>query len=326
MSDKKITDIILKYFNNNIKSILLSQDEEFIKKIYEIRVRVNNPIYVKTIDGNYFLGNKRRTTNYLTSIYHIKKRDIETIVGAITSYSLHAYENEIKKGFITIKGGHRVGISGECIYEKNAFKGFRNITSLNIRIARDFINCTNSYIKYIIKNSNEIYNTLIAGPPLSGKTTFLRDITRKLSNGTINPVFDGCDITVIDERGEIGAEFNGIPQIDIGQRTDILSNCMKRDGFTISIRSLSPKIIISDELGTIDDFEIIQYALKSGVKIISTAHCFSLEDLYENIYLNKILKNKFIDRIVLLNYDNKPVHVKKIYDNLKGVILYDSSD
>ena len=128
---------------------------------------------------------------------------------------------------------------------------------------------------------------MIIGPPLSGKTTLIRDVAKNLSDGFKNPYFEGCDITLIDERGEISAAYNGLSQMKTGMRTDVLSYCKKRDGFFMSIRALSPKVIISDELGSVDDFEIIQYALKSGVKIIATAHGFSLDDVKRNLYLRK---------------------------------------
>lgn len=322
----KAIKTIIKYLSVNIKNIMLTQNNFILQNIYEIRIRINTPIYLKTVQGNYFISYNKCSHMYNDTFYKVSKNDINHTMAALTSYSMHAYENEIKRGYITIQGGHRVGICGDCIYSENNFSGFKNITSFNIRIAKDFHNCTNNYYKYIIKNNKQIYNTLIAGPPLSGKTTFIRELTRKLSDGITNPEFYGCDITVIDERGEIASQYNGIPQIYIGTRTDILSYCMKKEGFFMSIRSLAPKIIVSDELGSIEDFEIIQYALKSGVKIITTAHCFDINDLYDNIYIKKILDNKFIERIIILGYTKRPIYVKKIYDNLKDTLLYDNSN
>ncbi len=325
-NEMNVINNIIKYLSINIKNIMLTQNSIIIQDTYEIRIRVNTPIYIKTMQGNYFISYNKYSHTYNDSYYKVNRNDIKHTMAALTSYSIHAYENEIKRGYITIQGGHRVGISGDCIYHEKDFTGFKNITSFNIRVAKDYNNCTNNYYKYIIKNSRQIYNTLIAGPPLSGKTTFIRELTRKLSDGIANPEFYGCDITVIDERGEIASQYNGIPQIYIGRRTDILSYCLKKDGFFMSIRSLAPKIIVSDELGSAEDFEIIQYALKSGVNIITTAHCFDISDLYDNIYIKKILDNKFIERIIILGYTKRPIYVKKIYDNLKDNMLYDNSN
>lgn len=314
---------VSKYVNSNIKDILLSQSKDILDTIYEIRIRINCPILLKSSTGDYFISYGKIAKSYTDDFYKISKSDISSTITALTSNSIHAYEKEIEKAFLTIEGGHRVGLSGDCLYDKNQFKGFKNISSLNIRIARDFINCSSKIIKYIIKDSNSIYNTLIAGIPLSGKTTCIRDLARNLSDGMNIPQFKACDISVIDERGEIGAIHNGVPQFYLGSRTDILSYCMKKEGFSISIRSLAPKIIISDELGSAEDFDIIQYALKSGVSIISTAHASCIEDLFKNIYIKNILISGFIERIVVLN-DKTPVSVKQVYDNITGRSIYDN--
>lgn len=278
---------------------------------------------IKSVQGNYFLDVDKKASIIPNDYYVISKKDIEEIIANLTLNSIHAFEKEIKHGFITIEGGHRVGLCGDCIYNNDIFKGFKNITSLNIRIAREFRGCSAYFMKYITDHNGNVYNILIIGPPLSGKTTFLRDIAVNLSDGFIEPHFQGCDLTVIDERGEISAVYNGINQMYVGKRTDILSYCMKREGFMMSIRAMAPKVIISDELGSEDDFEIIQYALKSGINVISTAHGFDVDDIKKNIYLNNIVENNFFDRIITLSRSKKPCSVQQIYDVTKKRVIFD---
>jgi len=285
-----------------------------LKEAVEIRLRINSPVMIKTSKRDLFLDEK----------IVITKKDIDDIVANFTKNSIHAFENEINKGYITIEGGHRVGISGDCIYDQSGFKGFKNITSLNIRIAREFPGCSEKALKHLITPDKNIYNTLVIGPPLSGKTTLIRDVAKNLSDGFKNPYFEGCDITLIDERGEISAVYNGVPQMNTGRRTDVLSYCNKSDGFFMSIRALSPKVIISDELGSVNDFEIVQYALKSGVKIIATAHGFSLDDVKKNLYLKSIIENNFFDRAFILN--NRPLKVNEIYDFQKNRVIFNDLD
>lgn len=313
---------VSKYLSINIRNILLSQDQGVLNCTYEIRLRINFPIFIKTSTGDFFITYNNKSKILNESFYQIKKSDINATIQALTSNSIHAYEKEIEKGYITIEGGHRVGLSGDCLYDKNEFKGFKNITSLNIRIARDFVNSSTKIFKYVVKDSRSIYNTLIAGPPLSGKTTCIRDLTRLISDGYSNPLFIGCDVTVIDERGEIAAIHNGIPQVYVGSRTDVLSYCMKKEGFNISIRSLSPRVIVSDELGSVEDFNIIQYALKSGVNIVTTAHGSDISDLFKNIYLKSILDYGFIERVIVLA-DKQPMILKQVYDNVNGRVIKD---
>jgi stage III sporulation protein AA len=304
--------ILLNYLNTRVKNVL--QDSGFLNEVIEIRLRINSPVLIKTLKRELFLDEK----------IIITKKDIDDILGNLTKNSIHAFENEINKGYITLEGGHRVGISGDCIYDKEELKGFKNITSLNIRIAKEFPGCSNKSIKHLITPDKNIYNTLIIGPPLSGKTTLIRDVARNLSDGFKAPYFEGCDVTLIDERGEISAVYNGIPQMNTGRRTDVLSYCRKSDGFFMSIRALSPKVIISDELGSVEDFEIVQYALKSGVKIVTTAHGFSLDDVKRNLYLRNILNNNFFERAIILN--KRPLRVNEVFDFQKNRVIYNDMD
>jgi len=312
---------ILKLLCNNTKNIVSSHLSFFENNAYEIRLRINSPVEIKCTTGDYFLDLNNKTKNYIEGYYLIKKSDIEETIAKLTLNSIHAFEKEMQNGYITIEGGHRVGLGGDCIYDKDKFNGFKNITSLNIRIAREFKGCSEKFLKYLI-TSDRIYNTLIVGPPLSGKTTLVRDIACFISDGAKSPYFQGCDITLIDERGELSAIYNGIPQMYVGRRTDILAYCMKKEGFTMSIRSLSPRVIISDELGSKEDFEIIQYALKSGVNVITTAHGFDMEDIKKNLYLKNIIENNFFERIVILNGSKSPTTINQIYDISNDRIIY----
>ncbi len=314
---------ILKLLCNNTKNIVSSHMSFFKDNAFEIRLRINSPVEIKNISGDYFLDVNKKSRDIPNDYYLIKKSDIDETIAKLTLNSIHAFEKEMQSGYITIEGGHRVGLGGDCVYDKDRFIGFKNITSLNIRIAREFKGCSEKYLKYIINNNDRIYNTLIVGPPLSGKTTLIRDIARCLSDGIKELNFSGCDITLVDERGEISSIYNGIAQMYVGKRTDILAYCMKKEGFAMSIRALSPKVIISDELGSKDDFEIIQYALKSGVNIITTSHGYDIEDIKRNIYLKDIIENNFFERIVILNSRKFPSKIKQIYDTTKNRMIFD---
>lgn len=315
---------IIGFLNDTTKNLISNHIKFFQKDAFEIRMRINCPIIVKTLNGDYFVDFNKISQEYNDTFYKVKKSDIDETLAKLTHNSIHAFEKEIQNGYITVEGGHRIGLSGTCIYEGDSFKGFKSISTLNIRIAKEFKGCSMKYFKYFLKKNNKIYNTLIVGPPLSGKTTFIRDISTLFSDGTYS--FKGCDVTIIDERGEISSLFNGIPQMNIGRRTDILAYCMKKEGFIISIRALAPKIIICDELGTKEDFEIIQYALKSGVNIIATAHGGSLEDIKKNIYLRDIIENNFFDRAVILKSSKEPSVVKEIYDIERNKVIFSDGD
>ena len=187
------------------------------------------------------------------------------------------------------------------------------ISSLNFRIARQVLGASNKIIKYIInEKENSIYSTLIVSPPGAGKTTILRDLIRKLSNGIEQIGYKGINVGVVDERGEIAAMYKGIPQNDVGIRTDILDNVSKSVGLSMLIRSMAPKVLVADEIGNKDEIKPIMYAVCSGVKGIFTAHGATIEDVKLNPTLNELTENGAFERIIFLSQKEKG-EIEKIY-------------
>ena len=197
-----------------------------------------------------------------------------------------------------------MGISGSCVVENGKVININYINSLNFRVARQIFNISKNALKYILNiKENTIFNTLIVSKPGCGKTTLIKDITRQISDGTDD--FKGLKVGVIDERGEIAALYRGIPQNDIGLRTDVIYNVSKNDGMKMLIRSMSPEVIIADEIGNINDIEAINYAVCSGTKGIFTAHGQVLEDLYINKTLNELMNQNIFEVIIFLNTKEK---------------------
>lgn len=293
---------IMGIFPNKIGNLLM--DRFLNEQIYEIRIKIEKPILIYSKCGESII-------NYIPS-----KDEIKSMIQKISSYSLYAYEEDIRQGFITIKGGHRIGIAGECVMEKGEVKTIRNISSLNIRISREIIGCSDKIIKFIA-SENRIYNTIIISPPKCGKTTILRDAARNISNGIPAMNIKGRKVVVIDERSEIGACHFGIPQSDLGIRTDVLDNCLKREGLIMAIRSLSPEVLICDEIGTKGDIDALMMAFNSGVNIITTIHGFSVDDLYKRKVFGDLLNNEILERAIILSNNNGVGTVEKVF-GLKG--------
>lgn len=279
---------------NEVKSFLLKDS------IQEIRIKVNKPVIIN-------LSSKEVILNSIVTL-----DDIKQILVRVSNYSLYAYEEEIKQGYITIKGGHRIGIAGECVLSQGEVRTIRNISSLNIRICREVKGCSNEVMKFITEN-NRVFNTLIVSPPKCGKTTILRDIARNISNGMPINSLMGKKVSIIDERSEIASCFNGIPQLDVGIRSDILDNCLKKDGMIMAIRSLSPDILICDEIGTDGDMEALNMAFNSGVNIIVSIHGYSIEDIYRRRIFKDLLENSILDRIIVLSNKNGPGTIENAY-------------
>lgn len=306
---------ILRYVSNRIRNEIEIEIGQDYMKLEEIRLRINCPIILK------FNKNEK----VLNTI--IFQQDIKECIQYICENSIYAYQNEINQGFITIRGGHRVGITGECVIESNKVINISYIYSLNYRISKQIIGAANEILKYIInKNNNEVLSTLIISPPGAGKTTILRDLVRQLSQGIENLKFNGKNIGVVDERSEIAAMYKGIPQNDLGIRTDILNNIPKAIGIEMLIRSMSPDIIIADEIGNLDDVKAINYAMTCGIKGIFTAHGGSLNDINSKEYLNQLIKQNLVDSLIFLDKSNKG-KIKEIYylKNKKDLVLKGTS-
>lgn len=278
-------------FPEKIRNIINVYIKE--KKIEEIRVGIKKPLIL-------MLNNKEILSSYI-----IDNEDFKYIIQRISNFSLYAYEEEIREGFITIKGGHRVGLAGECVMENNKIKTIRNISSLNIRISKEIIGASKNIMKFILED-NKVNNTLIISPPKCGKTTLLRDISRNLSNM-------GKRVAIIDERSEIAGCYKGIPQMDVGIRSDVLDNCLKSRGIIMAIRSLAPEVIICDEIGSKEDINSLVMAFNSGVSVISTLHGFDIGDLFYRKVFKDILDNKILDLVIVLSNKNKQGEIKGIY-------------
>ncbi|MCI5726153.1 MAG: stage III sporulation protein AA [Clostridium sp.] len=272
---------------------------KYIKKnIQEIRIGIGKPCILIENQEEIILKNI------------VSKLDMKYIIQKISNYSIYAYEEEIRQGFITIKGGHRVGIAGQCVMENDRVKTIKNIVSLNIRICHEIIGCSDRIMRYI-NTKDRVNNTIIVSPPGCGKTTLLRDIANKLS-------CFGKRVSIIDERSEIAACDMGIPRLQVGLRTDVLDNCKKSIGMIMAIRSLSPEIIICDEIGSEEDIRALFFAYNSGITIITTVHGYDINDVISRNSFSKLIENKIIKKIIVLSKRCGIGTIERVYDLERG--------
>ena len=301
---------ILNYFPirivNELESVF-TQNAKYKEILEEIRIRINLPILLKIGDIELLIN------------YKVSRDEINYILQRICENSLYSYQSQIANGYITIKGGHRVGLVGSAVLKENEVINLNYISGLNFRISRQILDCSNGIIEHILNiEKKTVFNTLIISPPGMGKTTILRDIARKISDG-IEDVFGGINVTVIDERDEIAACYKGIVQNNLGKRTDVFSNMPKAIGMKMAIRAMSPKVIIADEIGNKEDAEAIKYAVCCGVKGIFTAHGNVIEDIIINPALGELIKGKLFERIILIRERKDNKIFKEVYklDELK---------
>lgn len=310
-----LKDKLINYFSKNIKELFFKVDSTYFEDIDEIRIRLNKGIIFRKYNKEYFLLKNGDVSAIYDKekIYLPCKDDIDKTLQTMSDYSIYALEQEIKNGFLTLSGGFRVGLVGKVITEDDKIKSIRNISSLNIRIAREVRECSKPILKYIMQD--EVKSTMIVSSPNCGKTTLLRDIVKNISDM-------GQNVGLVDERSEIAGSYMGQIQLDVGLRTDVLDRCKKSEGMLMLLRSMSPNVIAVDEIGQEQDIEAIERIANSGVKLVCTVHATDIEDVKNKDNINNILNKKVFERFVVLKRKNDKPIVDKIY-NQKFEIIYD---
>lgn len=291
----EILKVLPKYISNEILRLNCSQN------ITEIRLRTKCKVILRCINNEIVLDCIATTNAILDVLLNVSKN------------SIYAIQNDINNGFVIIRGGHRIGVSGEVVYVDGKIKNIKNICSLNIRVAKQVYGCADKVLKSIIQNG-KVNNTLIVSPPGCGKTTLIRDIVRQISNGVPSLNFKGKNVSLIDERGEIASVYEGVASLDVGVRTDIMSNVTKSTGMKMMIRSMAPDVIATDEIGKKEDIVAIKEAMLSGVSVIVTMHGDSLQDINKNKDIKELLDMNTFSKIIILSNGKVPGIVEKIYD------------
>lgn len=294
---------------DNVKFILSKLDMEIQAQIQEIRMRLNSPLMIKIYSNNYYVyqDGKFGIDNKFNK-FIIDNDKLNKSFQKICQYSIYAYQDQINNGFITLKGGHRVGICGSAILKDESIVNLKNISSLNIRISRNILDVSDDFINKTMKDG--LTSVLIAGRPGSGKTTLLKDIIRKISSGKLKKIYN---ISVIDERGEISGGYNS-DQLNKNMffSADIFDGYLKAQGMMIAIRTMAPDLIVCDEIGTNEELKAIESAFNSGVKIIATIHAGNKKEIYFKPQIKKIIELKAFDKIVILDSDENPCVIKDI--------------
>ena len=283
----KISEEVINSLSINLREIIKSISRDNVN-IEEIRLRSLKPLIVNSNNKDYFYNTKLNKLDLnMNNPYIVSKDDIEQTFQIMCKYSIHSFIDDIKKGFITLRGGHRVGLVGKTIIEDGQVKNIKHISSLN---------------------------TLIISPPQCGKTTLIRDIVRNISNGNKEFAFKGMKVALIDERNEISGSYLGIPQMDVGIRTDVIETCPKDIGIMMLLRSMSPNVIVTDEIGNIDEIKALYTALNGGVSLITTVHGDSIEDIRNRKELSNLLDSELFKKVIILSAKKGPGTIEKIYD------------
>lgn len=293
-------ETIIKFLPKNIADLISKIPPNQKAELEEIRIRIGRPIEITMKGAPRFLS------------YIIQQEDAFHLMNKISQFSIYTLEEELKRGYITVSGGHRIGLAGKVILEEGKVKAIRDIASFNIRIAKEKLGIAEKIMPFIFKDS--WMHTMIVGPPQTGKTTLLRDIARIISTGNHEKGMHAYKVGIVDERSEIAGCVNGIPQMSFGHRLDVLDACPKAEGMMMMIRSMSPEVLVVDEVGRIEDAEAIQEAVHAGIKLIMTTHGSSLEEVKNRPSLRSIFDQNIFQRFIVLSRSQGPGTVTKILD------------
>lgn len=293
-------ETILKFLPKNIADLISKIPPHQQDELEEIRIRINRPIELTMKGEPLFLS------------YKIQPEDAFHLLNKISQFSIYTLEEELKRGYITVSGGHRVGLAGKVILEDGKVKAIRDIASFNIRIAKEKVGIAEWLTPFIF--TDDWLHTMIVGPPQTGKTTLLRDIARIISSGTSQKRIQAYKVGIVDERSEIAGCVNGIPQMTFGHRIDVLDACPKAEGMMMMIRSMSPDVLVVDEIGRREDAEAIQEAVHAGIKLIMTTHGANIAEIRKRPSLSTIIDQKIFQRFIVLSRAGGPGTITHILD------------
>lgn len=291
------------FISPRIKKVIEDLNEATIENIQEIRLRKNKPVVIVINGESSFLTANSKTTFIVSNNCIIPtENELVDTINKMCGYSMHTQTDNISNGFITLKNGSRIGLSGTAVYEGESIKSVKDINSINIRIPRNKLNISDDIFDFF--QSQGIKNTLIVGPPNCGKTTMLKDIAYQLSAGRMGKYYKVC---IVDERNEISVnDF-------VGPNTDVLSGFQKDKGIKIAMRTLSPDFIICDEIGSINEVSKIIDGMNSGIKFMISLHSSDLSELKRKHIFKLLVSEANFDTVVLLSDARKPGKISNIY-------------
>lgn len=299
----------MELFPDSLKAVLMDIPRQLQESLEEIRIREGRPLEINANGEHFFVTRQSKPSKIQGEAYHPSREDAHRFLDLISNHSLYTMEEELRKGFITVPGGHRIGLAGRTVLKNGRVEHLRDISGFNVRIAREVKGAADQLIPYLTDHRTlRIQHTLIVSPPQQGKTTLLRDLARQISQGSEKR--KSFKVGIVDERSEIAGSYKGVPTFDVGPRTDVMDACPKAEGMMMLIRSMSPEVLIVDEIGREEDAEAVKEALNAGISVIASAHGRDLADLYKRPFIKDLIQEEMFQLYVMMDRCGKKVNLK----------------
>jgi stage III sporulation protein AA len=304
----KVTTLL----GGRVSGLLATLPAKCLEALEEVRLRADRPLFIHFGGEEGMVGRSGGLCAHPEAAYLVTPDDCRTALQRLTCSSVYALEEELRQGYLTLPGGHRVGLVGHAVVDAGRLRTLRDVTGLNLRLTREVRGAADGVLPHLVDDRGGVRSALVLSPPQAGKTTLLRDLCRQVSEGRPDLGLPGRKVVVVDERSELAGCVGGVPQCGVGPRTDVLDACPKAEGIALVLRAMSPEVIVTDELGRAEDVAAIREAVRCGVAVLASAHAGNLGEAEQRPALAPLLAERCFSRVVVLSRRCGPGTIEQV--------------
>ncbi len=313
--DVKVYDYVKKYLPPRVVTALDNLSDLQQENLTEIRIRRNMPVAFVINNGTRFVDSSGSLSfSPSENVLTVSSAEFNEMFNRLCSYSIYSNMNNLKNGYITLENGSRVGVCSTAVYEDNSLVSVKEISSVNIRIPRQAVGCSRDVLNRVFADG--VCSVIVAGKPSGGKTTLLRDMAKEISDGYNN---EYKKVVMVDERNELAGKVGNEFTLKIGANTDVITGLNKANGIENAIRTMSPDVIVCDEIATQKELDEIRFGFSCGVKFMLSVHIGKKQDLYTKPIISDLLSTGEFEKIILLddNYSAKILDAREIFNEIR---------